>query len=170
MLSVWRDQEAFDVAAKPGSIVAVYGTAVNKNYEEDVVNNVLKLVPTKVPHGHLNVYNSNPVGWFEVEPTHAQGYAELVKWRDEVLAKEIQEELEEAERKRKDEQEEKEGVEREKAELNRQREMENARIREEEQQEGVMEETEEEQVARLEAKGMIWRGKNGKPFWKVDGY
>jgi hypothetical protein len=174
VLSVWRDQDAFDAAAKPGSILAIYGAAVNKNYEEDVINKVLKQVPTKVPHGHLNIYNSNPGGWYVFEPgEEVEGYKELVEWRDSVLRQEKKEEDEELERRRKKEEEEKERASKEfeAAEMERRQEMEErARIGEEEskRRQKLREKKEDEDILRMEKEGMIW-WRDGKPLWRIDG-
>ncbi|KAF8251442.1 hypothetical protein K440DRAFT_637968 [Wilcoxina mikolae CBS 423.85] len=174
VLSVWRDHDAFKAVAKPGSIVAIYGAANNKSYEEDVIKRILSVQTTKVPHGHLNIYKTGPGGWFVFEPGEKiEGYKDLVEWRDSVWRQERKDEEEELERKRKKEAEEKERErkEHEAAEKERIREMdESERIGEEEKKrrQKLREEKEDEDILRMEKDGMVW-WRDGKPFWRIDG-
>jgi hypothetical protein len=173
VLSLWRDQDTFEQEAVPGTVLAAYGVGVNKNYEEDVVRRVLRMVPNKVLHGHLNVYHSNPENWYELDPKTVGGYVELVEWRDTVLEGEYRVLREAEERGRQKEEEERIRFDQEEAEaeMAKRREIEqqqNLSEAEKARRERVREQEEEEEFARMEKEGMIW-WREGKPFWKIDG-
>lgn len=171
VLSLWRDQDTFEQEAVPGTVLAVYGAGVNKNYEEDVVYRVLRKVPNGALHGHLNVYHSNPGNWYELDPKTVGGYVELVEWRDTVLEGEYRALREAEERERQRDEEERIRLDREEAEMVKRQEIEeeqNLSEAEKVRRERVQEQEEEEEFARMEEEGMIW-WRDGKPFWKIDG-
>jgi hypothetical protein len=209
IISVWRDQQEFHQAiTNPtntppkqqiksekdvrGTIVAIYGAGVNKNYEEDVKYKVLRRVDAKVEYGHLNIYASNPMGWFVIDPVGVPGYDELVRWRDEVLVGEWDNELAELakereeglkmvmrkeekraraiqELKRKDEDLEREDMDKQQGQHPANSKTEKAKGKEKTTN-SEQEETDKEleQLEYLKSKGMVWY-LDGKPFWRIDG-
>ena len=166
ILSVWRDIAEF--RPRPGDIVFVRGARVNRRYEEDTATQRLRKVGGEgAEWGLLNVYaNARPDWWVageRLEGMAVEGYAELVKWRDEVLTRELQQEAqwEEDVRMRN----EKEIAEREEQEEQERYEAEEEmrRIGEVEMERRMRAEMEE-----FEERGLVWR-MDGKAFWRVDG-
>ncbi|KAA8909019.1 hypothetical protein FN846DRAFT_776850, partial [Sphaerosporella brunnea] len=170
VLSIWRDQDAFERDVKPGSIVALQGAAVNKNYEEDVAYKILRFMKEKVPHGHLNIYNDHPPSWYVCDPVNMPGYAELLVWRDQVLRRELQLEREEEEEEEERKRALKETANRqfEAAQTQRQEMADLNRIAAAEVEGKNQREIEEKEVEEMDREGLIW-WKNGQPLWRIDG-